>query len=41
MMWTLAVDAWSSSGQALPRYTRAQMPGRVIRNSPPLPHPKR
>ncbi len=37
MMWTLAVDAWTSCGRPLPRYGRGQMPGRVIRNSAPDP----
>lgn len=31
MMWPLALSAWSLTGQPLPDYTRAQMPGRVIR----------
>lgn len=32
MMWPLALSAWSLKGQPLPDYTRAQMPGRVIRS---------
>lgn len=31
MMWPLAVRAWRLSGRELPSYTRAEMPGRVIR----------
>lgn len=30
-MWALAKDAWLMSGRAMPEYTRAEMPGRVIR----------
>ena len=30
-MWRLALDAWSVSGRALPRYDRASMPGRIVR----------
>ena len=30
-MWQLALDAWSLRGEALPSYTRAALPGRVIR----------
>ncbi len=37
MMWRLAVDAWISSGQSLPEYTRDRMPGRVIRMPPRRP----
>jgi len=29
-MWTLALDAWASSGRPLPTYTRATMPGRKL-----------
>ena len=35
MMWVIAVDAWTSSGRPFPQYTREQMPGRIIRSSPP------
>jgi hypothetical protein len=36
MMWPLALDAWTTSGRALPDYGRQDMPGRVIiRASPP------
>ena len=31
MMWQLAKDAWASTGRPLPSYTRAEMPGRIIR----------
>lgn len=30
-MWQLALDAWTLSGRELPRYTRADMPGHLIR----------
>ena len=30
-MWQLALDAWALQGRELPRYTRAEMPGRLIR----------
>ena len=33
MMWRLALDAWASSGQPLPSYERAQIPGKVIRRA--------
>ena len=29
-MWTIALDAWASSGRPLPTYTRATMPGRKL-----------
>jgi hypothetical protein len=29
-MWTIALDAWASSGRPLPQYSRAEMPGRFI-----------
>ncbi len=29
-MWTLALDAWASTGRPLPSYTRATMPGRKL-----------
>jgi hypothetical protein len=32
MMWPLARDAWRLAGRELPAYTRAETPGRVIRN---------
>lgn len=31
MMWQLAVDGWSISGRPFPSYTRATMPGALIR----------
>lgn len=31
MVWRVTLDAWATSGQPLPTYTRAEMPGRVIR----------
>lgn len=31
MMWGLTVGAWSLTGQPMPDYSRANMPGRVIR----------
>lgn len=31
MMWELARGAWAMTGQPLPAYSRADMPGRVIR----------
>lgn len=31
LMWSLARDAWAMTGQPLPTYSRAEMPGRVIR----------
>jgi hypothetical protein len=34
MMWPLAVRAWTLAGHDLPRYSRSEMPGRVIR--PPV-----
>ena len=36
MMWTLAMDAWSHTGQPLPRYARADLPIRVrtLRSDP-------
>jgi hypothetical protein len=34
-MWSLAADAWSFAGRALPSYTRADVPVRVIRASSP------
>jgi hypothetical protein len=34
-MWQLAVDAWAASGRALPTYTRADMPGRIVRKGAP------
>lgn len=30
-MWSLSMDAWALSGQPIPDYDRAHMPGRVIR----------
>jgi hypothetical protein len=31
MVWQITLDAWASSGRPLPEYTRATMPGRLIR----------
>lgn len=31
VMWETALEAWLFSGRELPRYTRHEMPGRVIR----------
>jgi hypothetical protein len=31
MVWRITLDAWASSGRSMPQYTRATMPGRVIR----------
>jgi hypothetical protein len=31
MVWRLTMDAWAMTGQPLPTYTRAEMPGRVSR----------
>ncbi|MFO7564352.1 MAG: hypothetical protein R6X02_17020 [Enhygromyxa sp.] len=31
MVWQVTLDAWASSGRPLPEYTRATMPGRIIR----------
>ena len=30
-MWQLALDAWALTGQPLPDYDRASIPGRLIR----------
>ncbi len=30
-MWQLSIDPWVLRGEPLPSYTRAEMPGRVIR----------
>jgi len=32
MVWRVTLDAWASSGRPLPSYTRAEMPGRVLRS---------
>lgn len=32
MVWSVTLDAWASSGRALPTYDRANMPGRVVRD---------
>lgn len=34
MVWTLTLDAWASSGTAIPDYERAAAPGRVVRRGP-------
>jgi hypothetical protein len=31
MVWSLTLDAWAMSGKPLPTYTRAEIPGRVVR----------
>jgi tRNA A37 threonylcarbamoyladenosine synthetase subunit TsaC/SUA5/YrdC len=31
MVWQITLDAWASSGKPLPEYTRANMPGRLVR----------
>lgn len=31
MVWRITQDVWASSGQPLPSYTRANMPGRIVR----------
>jgi hypothetical protein len=31
MMWELTAGAWALTGRPVPSYTRAEMPGRVIR----------
>lgn len=31
MMWPLALQMWTLAGKDLPQYTRANMPGRIIR----------
>lgn len=31
MVWRITLDAWATSGRALPEYDRANMPGRLIR----------
>jgi hypothetical protein len=33
MVWQITLDVWASSGRPLPEYTRATMPGRIIRSS--------
>ena len=35
MMWELTLGAWSLTGKPLPDYTRANMPGRIIRPGEP------
>jgi hypothetical protein len=32
MVWRVTRDTWILAGRSFPRYTRATMPGRVIRN---------
>jgi hypothetical protein len=32
MVWQITLDVWASSGRELPEYTRATMPGRIIRS---------
>lgn len=31
MVWHLTLDAWAMSGRPVPAYTRADMPGRMVR----------
>ena len=35
MVWQLTLDAWTSSGQPMPDYSRAMSPGRVLRRHVP------
>lgn len=35
MMWELALNAWTLTGQPLPSYSREQMPGRCTRAAKP------
>lgn len=35
MMWELARASWALAGRPLPTYSRAEMPGRVIRPGQP------
>jgi hypothetical protein len=32
MVWQITLDVWAASGRPLPSYTRAEMPGRLIRS---------
>jgi hypothetical protein len=32
MVWQITLDVWATSGRPLPSYTRAEMPGRLIRS---------
>jgi hypothetical protein len=32
MVWQITLDVWASSGQPSPSYTRAEIPGRLIRS---------
>jgi hypothetical protein len=32
MVWQITLDVWASSGRELPEYSRATMPGRIIRS---------
>jgi len=31
MVWRLTQDAWASSGQPMPSYSRSEIPGKLIR----------
>lgn len=31
MVWQITLDAWTSTGNAMPSYTRSQMPGMLRR----------
>lgn len=35
MMWELALASWALTGQPLPTYSRANMPGKVLRPGSP------
>jgi hypothetical protein len=35
MLWRVTLDAWASAGRALPRYSRAAMPIRIVRADDP------
>lgn len=34
MVWAITIDAWTSTGQPLPTYARAEAPGRILRKPP-------
>lgn len=31
MVWQLTLDAWAMSGRTIPQYSRAEMPGSIVR----------
>jgi len=35
MLWRVTLDAWASAGRALPTYSRATMPIRIVRAADP------